>query len=499
MSARPFVDPAGVAARDAPFSARRRRPYPSAQALSTWTTPGLPAVAGVPTSRSPSQSSVALIRKVLRDDVVDKVARGPAEDAPLGHRLLEEGVLERSLKTQPDHASAGLSETLVRDVATSVVREIVGVLESLTDRLLLEKKHSVIRHMVAELMTEDIAESIATGRQQLRELEFGQINRDLELLQKRAEGFDVKLAKQEEGIIRLRESHEDLRLLVEENHSSIQETHKTFATSVDLKVGLRTASDHHKDLEEELRRLGGNQSDTECRLLEHRRHGQEHYATREELSKTELRLIESIVGCQDRTDQGLLEVRELRRVAPEKSHLIELRDAHHDRLRSLDDHASQSRDHVAQLKATIKELQDFCAETYMEKVDSAQADESLESKVQQLEATMTKSLNNLEAEKATKQELHQLRSTLKAVNTNLQHNLNVTKSNIEQGQRDAECFKGLCDAKFATRLYTDEVSSKAADDALKSSLSHVSGEVSRLGQRLGVDRNTRVPRHQQET
>jgi len=493
------MDPSGVAARDAPFSARRRRPYASVQAMSSWTTPGLPAVAGIPTSSSPSQSSVVLMRKVLRDDVADKVARLTARDAPLTHRLLEEGVVEKSLKTQPDHASAGVSETLVRDVATSVVREMIGILESLTDRLLLEKKHTVIRHMVAELMTEDIAESIATGRQHLRELEFGQINRDLELLHKRAEGFEDTLAKHEDVITRLRESHEDLRMQVDENHSLILEEQKTLATNADLKLGLKAANDQHEALEEEIKRLAGNLSDTDCRLTEYRRLGQEQYATREELSKTESRLIESIVCCQDRTDQGLLELRELRRVAAEKAQLVELRDAHHERLRDLDGHASASRDSVAKLHADLKELESFCAQTYMEKVDSIQVAESLQSKMQQLEAMMSKAVSDLEAEKASKQELQQLRSTVKAVNTNLQHNLNMTKSSIEQGQRDAECFKELCDAKYATRLYTDEVSSKAADDALKSSCSHVTDEVSRLGQRLGVDRNTRVPKHVKET
>jgi len=427
------------------------------------------------------------MRKSLRDDVV----RFTEQDFSLSHRQLEEGVLERSLKTQPDHASTGVSETLVRDVTTSVVREIVGILESLTDRLLLEKKHTVIRHMVGELMTEDIAESIATGRQQLRELEFGQINRDLEMLHKRAEGFDDKLAKHEDGITGLRASQEDLRTQVDEKLLLLQQdSEKSHATIQDLQAGLRTARKNHEALAEEAKELEGSLSDTKCRLLEYKNFGKEQCATREELSKTESRLLESIAGCNERTDQGLLEFQEFRKVASDKSHVQELRDEHHERLRELDSHASASLDDIAQLQANLKELKAFCAKTYMEKVDSGNAAESMQSRMQQLEALINKSVSDLEAEKASRRELEHVRTTFKTVNTNLQKDLEMTKFNVEQGQRDAECFQTKCDAKYATRLYADEVSSHAADDALKVSRSHASDEVSRLGERLGI--NTRV-------
>jgi len=87
----------------------------------------------------------------------------------------------------------------------------------------------------------------------------------------------------------------------------------------------------------------------------------------------------------------------------------ELRDADHERLKCLDGHASTCRDHIAQLKVIINEIA-----------------VTLQSQMQQLEATMNKSLSALEAEKASRQEVQQLRSTLKAVNTNLQHNVQVT-------------------------------------------------------------------------
>jgi len=88
----------------------------------------------------------------------------------------------------------------------------------------------------------------------------------------------------------------------------------------------------------------------------------------------------------------------------------ELRDADHERLKCLDGHASTCRDHIAQLKVIINEIA-----------------VTLQSQMQQLEATMNKSLSALEAEKASRQEVQQLRSTLKAVNTNLQYNLQATR------------------------------------------------------------------------
>jgi len=227
--------------------------------------------------------------------------------------------VEKVLVSQPDRSSLGYSDVIMRDIASAVVREIVGIMESLTDRLLLEKKHGVIREMVAELMTDDIAHAVAAGREHLREGEFGCIHRDLAQLREQASEHEAALRKHRHESQHLRECHAQLQALVDEHREAAETAQPGFVMRGELDERLSTANEGLERMAARLRRLEGQQADLGSQLTDLKVSCQEQYAVKGELFRAESRLSEAVLGCQERAEQGARELRELRAAALDRS------------------------------------------------------------------------------------------------------------------------------------------------------------------------------------
>lgn len=86
---------------------------------------------------------------------------------------LEEGLIDKalgSLAGRPGDPTA-VPQMFIREVVSTTVADIVGILESLVDRLLLTKKHGTIQTMVAQLLTDHVGETLAEGAREIAKRE----------------------------------------------------------------------------------------------------------------------------------------------------------------------------------------------------------------------------------------------------------------------------------------------------------------------------------------
>jgi len=176
---------------------------------------------------------------------------GPAE--PLSPGSLEADLARRAAgAARPGPALPGHADVAVQDLVSATVREIVGVLESLLDRLLLEKKTDTIRNMVAELVTTDVASTIAVGREQLRHREFARIDAELERLGAEARGSSARWDEHLGAMRQLRGDHESLGAVLGERVSSLEarlvSVEQGFVSRPELDAHLKAAAREASEL-----------------------------------------------------------------------------------------------------------------------------------------------------------------------------------------------------------------------------------------------------------
>jgi chromosome segregation ATPase len=90
---------------------------------------------------------------------------------------LEESLIEKamfSLEGRPGDPTA-VPQMFIREVVSTTVADIVGILESLVDRLLMTKKHGTIQNMVAQLLTEHVGRTVAEGAREMAKTEVAHL------------------------------------------------------------------------------------------------------------------------------------------------------------------------------------------------------------------------------------------------------------------------------------------------------------------------------------
>lgn len=348
-----------------PFAATQARSR--AQHKAAWPSSAYTAVAAVP------------------DGPAFAFAAQPAaeQQAALTHQGLEQGLVERALVALPDHRGLGFSEVVVRDMVNVVVRDIVGIFESLLDRLLIEKKHDTIRTMVAELVTEDIAATIATGRQQLKKQELGHIVMEIERLRtemrENEESWEEKFRLTRE----LRDSQDDLWAAVDarckdlESRLGVVQHEYVHRSALDLrfqevKSDLTSASTCAANTEAAVKALGERATGFEafCR---------DTFATVVLVDGKEDALTKAVAACRSSTERGLAELRDACATEARVAHLQAAQDERFQQLTSqlhdtkkdiMTDLASASTcaaNNEAALKALgerVEHFQAFCKDTF---------------------------------------------------------------------------------------------------------------------------------------
>jgi len=444
------------------------------QSMGTSMTNSRPATSGPRPYSSEQQSRVASAQNkaAWTAGTLYSVAAVPNHDASrtLNHADLERDLTERVLASQPDRSGLGFNEIIMRDIANSVVRELVGIFESLMDRLLIEKKQDTLRTLVAELITEDTLKVMATSRDQLKQRELGHITGELERL-----GFDAREREQnwEQRFLitqELRDSQDDLyatlsercqgiedRLgAVEQNSVQRPELDQRFQHKVDEVAGLKKEVTSHRDRVEAV----SNQ------LADHQRHSTNNFVLRLELDKCKEQLSTDIRGCQDNITSGL---QQLSDNGASKAELQSSGKEIDDRISIMHKQLSEAQDKVDALEIAQQTSDKSSYETYCTKEQHKESFSKLETDANETTTKVLKTLEELEAGKATKIQLEEVVTSVRTSLTELNQSLAKTSAGLEQTTGNHIALGQRVDHSFATREYVEERAKSLIEDVVQKS------------------------------
>lgn len=397
------------------------------------------------------------------------VAPDFASVATLSPHNLEDALTERAFAEHPSRQSIGLSEAVVRDVVSVTVRDIVGIFESLLDRLLIEKKMETIRSMVVEFMTEDLSATIEAGKEELKEKEIGHVLQDMRDLHKQMD---------------------ETELAWEQKFERVGELERAFGNFTD------DASDRFANLEARLRTLekaSVRQEALDAVLKDIAQDKADKTADIDELFSKDEKTQRHLQGLQDTVSTSLASKKEVEEAMQQV--LEELHQSSDDVTESLKDLQSKvawhadveeldmnQRQKISAVQSDVNKAHDGL-KAFGDKFDSAQQQnhEVFARNVQvremfsqygemmeDLEKRLSEEQQKLGQQKVDKADLQEKMSTaygrmeeLKAVDENISNGLKELASMVSDLQAHT--------SEMATKSYAEEVARKYADEVVRAS------------------------------
>mmetsp|Transcript_65918 Transcript_65918/g.142937 ORF Transcript_65918/g.142937 Transcript_65918/m.142937 type:complete len:894 (+) Transcript_65918:72-2753(+) len=164
------------------------------------------------TAQTASTNVTAQERAWWSCEEFSSLAATPHEDDPrlLSRFNLEAKLLEQVYSEQPSRLSLDVTECMVREVVNSVVKNIVGIVECLMDRILMDQKQDVLRTLVGELMTQETHQTVNSGLQLLRNYEMQEVDKtivyarqEMQALKDQCEGLKQQMEDSEDRLGKL--------------------------------------------------------------------------------------------------------------------------------------------------------------------------------------------------------------------------------------------------------------------------------------------------------
>lgn len=421
------------------------------------------------------------------------------DEDELVHEELEARLIERALASQPDRAKVGYTEVVIRDIATSVVRELVGIFEALLDRLLVDKKQGTIRDMVIELVTEDARQLIATSADELKKLELDQLTKELERLG--AEGKSREAAWEERFrlVDDLRESQDDLYTTLDERCRLIEERLTQAERSAIPREELQEMSRDHAVSLEALRsqadRVEQRLTTLTSQHTELEAHCRDSYAAKDELQRTAQHLNVELAARRKEMERGLSE---LQGQLLSRRELEETKSSMEDRMAKHSADLAAAQEEVRMLHNAVSEGRQRCDDTFVTKQDHTSARDGLEANLQALKEQVQANTQGLETTKASKQDLEK---TWRALVSELREQRQRLDEVGTAGQSTAGRLGQLED-----RIQSDFITKAVIDESQKSMVEHVlkqtdsREEFAKIRRELEADRERfRNAHNQQQT
>lgn len=379
------------------------------------------------------------------------------------HPNMEQELVEQVLIKQPRNQSSGYSEVALREMANSVVHEIVGVFDTLLDRLLREKQ-DFIRDMVAQHMTEGLAATIATGHEQLKKREFGHFVGELERLRLEMVGSARRWEDRFAVTTELRESQADLwstldgRLKQLEAH--VLRIERGFATRTELTASQDSAAKAAQALEEKVCKASADKDALEQQITDLASVWARKYATKDALSMVDRRFDEVLSHTRDDFQRNIAETREF---AASKTALASLSANHEDMLVKLDKHISKAAHDYTNLASSILDVRTDIKMTCATKSELANEVTDMKSQCTRVEERLQKYAEHLDHVKATKSAVEEVNATLHGEVLDLRQSLGVQTSRAEKIIVDLQNLGQRCDKTLATREYAFNMAKTLSD------------------------------------
>jgi len=433
-------------------------------------------------SRSPTSLRPFASSQMLRSGLQDKanwasgssyaVASVPNHDSStsLNHGELEHNLVEKVLATQPDRSRLGFDEIIMRDIANSVVRELVGVFDALLDRLLIEKKQDTIRTIVAELVTEDIAAVIATGREQLKQRELGHITREIERLCVTGREREAVWEDRFQITQELRDSQDDLWATLDERCHSIEqrlaEVESLFTPRMELDGRLREILDEMASVRVEGCAAADLVAEMNARLTAQETFSHETFATWEKTATMEEEIYAQIRQCETASERELQLARDS---AATKASVTALHQLHDDRVSKMDSNFFEISQQMNIVEVALKKAQRYSDETYVTKAHHDAITGELQQDLQTTVTRMAEENSQLDSAKASRREVDDLRSAASSAQVEAQQSLSKVSTGLDRTLGVLMALEQRVDQTFATQKYVDEVTKNIADEIVERS------------------------------
>jgi chromosome segregation ATPase len=355
---------------------------------------------------------------------------------------------------------------VVHDVVSIVVRDIVGIFESLLDRLLFEKKNDTIRTIVAELVTEDVSATIAAGREQLKRQELGHISSELGRLRMELREAEAVWEERFRVTSELRDSQDDLWVTLDErcrgSESRLGVLEREFVHGSELDARLKAVTEEMDSLRDTVSANKAKVDKAFGSFDNFQTHCKEHFLTKAMLDSMEQRVDKSLENFRAHVDTV---TQDLRSDCAPKSELADLKLEHDDRIR----HMSSELFHVTQdvdlLKTQLKKDQRDNASIFATKLEQKAVIDNLTNKKEAMESHFLKIFDQLEASAATKEAFEVEQKRQEEKHGSILEKVTDTSKSFEAMTSRLANLETLCSGthSWATKDYVDEVAEERAN------------------------------------
>jgi len=347
---------------------------------------------------------------------------------------------------------------------------LVGIFESLLDRLLIEKKQDTLRTLVAELVTEDTLKVMAKSAEQMKQMELGHITRELERLgleaREREQAWDERFLITQE----LRDSQDDLYATLDERCRGIEarvlvvEQNKCERTELDKRFEekLNEGASFRRDVY----KFGESIENVTNELAEQKRQSTHVFISRKELEYCNEQINNDISSNQKAITEGL---KELRGYAAPNAEFQSTRTELDERLVTLDKTLSESIQNIASVDSELKKSQRYSEEVFCTKTTLNETASKLENDATETNTKVFKRLDDLDATKATRREVDEVRNSIRTSLSDQKEEVAKNASILDRTNGSLVALEQRVDQTFATRVFVEETSKNLIEEVVQRS------------------------------
>ncbi|CAE7627277.1 LAMB1, partial [Symbiodinium pilosum] len=380
-----------------------------------------------------------------------------------------DALAERALAEQPSRQNIGLSEAVVRDVVSVTIRDIVGIFESLLDRLLIEKKTETIRSMVVEFMTEDISATIAAGQEELKEQEIGHVLQDVRDLRSQMNGTEQAWEQRFDQVGELERALNSSNAESSNRFASLEarlrELEGTSVRHNALDLVLKDIAQDKENKTADISELFAKDEDTQRHLAELQHAVSSSLATKKELHEATQQVLDDMHHSSDEVTETL---KELQSNVAWRTDVEDLDLRQRQKVTAVLSEVHKAQEGLKELGERFDAAQQQNHEVFARNVQVREMFSQYGELMEDLEKRLTEEQRKLDQQKVEKQDLQDKMSSVYG----RMEELKVADEHISNGLRE---LAGMVTdlqahtADMATRGYAEEVARKYADEVVRAS------------------------------
>lgn len=384
----------------------------------------------------------------------------------LGHEDLESRLASRLISQQPDRRAIGIDEHLVRDVVNMTVKDIVGIFDSLLDRLLIEKKQGKLKDMVVELMTDDIANTIAAGQEKLKEQEISYVIEEMARLRESMRESEATWEQRFVVTEELGQAIENLRSDVDDRflplEARVADLEQDYVRWTDLDNHLLEITKEIKAGVEALEENTRQDEETSGFLRHLQKRCEERLATKEEMAQAQAKVEDDVRNAEDKM-KALIE--SVRAASAREARVHDLEHSLEDKLKSISQQMWEANQAIEENATTIKKNTKFSNETYATKGFVQDCFSSVRAEAETKNEAIAAELDTLMEKKAEKTDVDDTNLFFRAQLKELDE-VNLSTSNSLQEIVSSVTSLQVIIPDLATKDYSLEVARNYAQEVL---------------------------------